>query len=252
VSIEQAYNRYYPVLEDGWRFRDGTRLFYEWIRSTPNLSQAKVLNVGAGATPREERRRLRGQVGQLVGVDIDPLVLSNTDLDDAQVTDGVTLAFPSKSFDLAYSDWTLEHVERPLQLLVEVGRVLKPGAEFMFRTTNRGHYVTCVSAHTPHWFHTLTANRARQLDRAAPAPSRTFYRINSPVRVRQTLAAAGFDHVDVRLIEPPPRYLSFSTTAFKIGVAYERVVNRWNMLSGLRLIMLARARVAHMPDDSKP
>lgn len=89
--VQRMYDRHYPVLKDGTRLGDGSSTFYHWIRSTPGLAQATVFNVGAGPTPGPGLRRLRGEVGRLVGVDIDPIVHSNQDLDEAYVTDGAAL-----------------------------------------------------------------------------------------------------------------------------------------------------------------
>jgi len=102
-TVQRLYDRFYPILEDGIRLRDGTKTFYQWIRSEPGLASAKVLNVGAGPTPEPALRRLRGEVGRLVGVDIDPVVLTNQDLDEAHVTDGVSLPFIDGEFDIVFS-----------------------------------------------------------------------------------------------------------------------------------------------------
>jgi ubiquinone/menaquinone biosynthesis C-methylase UbiE len=247
-SVKRLYDRHYPVTGDGQRRGDGSRAFYDWIRSTPGLPRATALNVGAGATPSPAVRRLRGEVGRLVGVDVDPVVMTNEDLDEAHVTDGVTLPFADATFDLAYSDWTMEHVEHPVAMLREIRRVLKPQGSFFFRTTNRTHYVTVVSTHTPHWFHKLVANRVRGLPAEEHEPWPTFYRMNSEKTARRNLAAAGFVDIDVQLIEPYPVYLVFNPVAFRAGIAYERLVNRWAWASRLRLILIARARAGTTAD----
>jgi ubiquinone/menaquinone biosynthesis C-methylase UbiE len=247
-SVARLYDRYYPRQSDGSRFADGTKTFYTWLSSADSFSDARVLNVGAGPTP-DPRRRLRGKVGLLVGVDIDPVVLANEDLDEAYVTDGVSLPFPDASFDMAYSDWTLEHVENPIPVLREVRRVLKQGGQFLFRTTNLTHYVTWTSAHTPYWFHNLFANKVRNLTREDHEPWRTFYRMNTPATVRRNLTSAGFDEIEIQLIEPDPGYLVFHPAAFRVGVLYERLVNRWHWASSFRLILIARARTMHAPKE---
>jgi ubiquinone/menaquinone biosynthesis C-methylase UbiE len=241
-NVQRLYDRHYPVVEGDRRRGDGSRTFYDWIRSTPGIANAKVLNVGAGPTPEPAVRRLRGEVGRLVGVDVDPVVLTNQDLDEAHVGDGTSLPFPEAEFDFVYSDWTVEHVEKPVAFLREIRRVLKPGGELFFRTTNRGHYVTLVSAHTPHWFHKLVANRARDLKEDHHEPWPTYYRMNSRAVVRRQLQAAGFDGIAIELIEPYPVYLVFNPLAFRLGIAYERLVNRWAWSSRFRLILIARAR----------
>jgi len=243
ASVSRLYDRYYPRQPDGVRVADGTKLFYTWLGSIEGIREAKVLNIGAGPTP-EPRRQLKGKVGRLVGVDIDAVVLANADLDDAFVTNGVMLPFPDSSFDVAFSDWTMEHVEYPVRTLREIRRVLAPGGEFLFRTTNLAHYVTFISSHTPLWFHRLIANRARRLTRDEHAPWPTFYRINTRATARRHLAAAGFEMPVIQLVEPDPAYLAFHPITFRAGIAYERLVNRWAWASALRLILMARARVA--------
>ena len=241
-NVQRLYDRFYPVQNDGYRWRDGSKTFYQWIRSVPGLATANVLNVGAGPTPTPALRRLRGEVGRLAGVDIDPIVVTNADLDEAHVTDGVSLPFNDGEFDIVYSDWTIEHVERPKPFLVEIRRVLKHGGTFVFRTTNLRHYVTLISAHTPYWFHKLTAKGFTARDSGAHRRWPTFYRMNTPAAVRRYLAEAGFDQVNLQLIEPAPSYLAFNALTFRLGVAYERLVNRWTWSSRFRLILIARAR----------
>jgi len=168
--------------------------------------------------------------------------MSNEDLDEAHVSDGLSLPFANAAFDYVYSDWTVEHIEKPVPFLMEIRRVLKPRGEFFFRTTNRTHYVTLVAANTPHWFHKLLANRVRDLTSEDHEPWPTYYRMNRPPVVRRNLAAAGFNDIQVELIEPYPVYLVFNPIAFRLGIAYERVVNRWMWSSRFRLILIARAR----------
>src|SRR5260370_18797793 len=49
---------------------------------------------------------------------------------------GEHLPFASGSFDLVVSVWVLEHLREPLTVFREVGRVLRPGAHFVFLTPN--------------------------------------------------------------------------------------------------------------------
>ncbi len=249
-SVERLVDRYYPMLPEGVRVKDGSMPFYRWMLDSIDASTALVLNVGAGPTPSPAFRRLRGRVRHLVGVDPDPVVLTNTDLDEAYVNDGVNLPFPANHFDVVYADWTLEHVDRPQPFLREIERVLKPAGSFWFRTTNLRHYVTVISAHTPQWVHRLLANRVRALPKDWHDPWPTRYRMNTPGAVTRALLGAGFATVETRMVESVPNYLQFNPFFFRIGVAYERLVNRYERLAPLRLIMIGKAVKGQAAIDS--
>jgi SAM-dependent methyltransferase len=248
ASVQRLLDTYYPLLPDGSRSLDGTKPFYDWFLGSIDAPNAVVLNVGAGPTPWPAERLLRGRVKRNVGVDPDPIVRTNTDLDEAQLNDGINLPFGDNSFDAVYSDWTLEHVLEPVPFLKEVHRVLKPGASYWFRTTNLGHYVTFVSARTPQWFHVLVANRSRALPKDEHDPWRTRYRMNTPKALRTALLQAGFESAEIRTIESWPAYLVFNPVAFRVGVLYERLVNRFPGLARFRLIMMGRAQKPVSPN----
>jgi SAM-dependent methyltransferase len=242
-SVTRLLDKYYP-LRNGVRSRDGTEPFYRWLL-TEVPSSAYVLNVGAGPMPDESGRCLKGRFKRHVGVDPDPVVLTNGDLDEAYVNDGVALPFDAGTFDAVYSDWTVEHVDRPIPFLEEICRVLKPAGSYFFRTTNSFHYMTLISALTPHVFHRIVANRARVLATNAHDPWPTRYRMNRPRAIENFAHRAGFGVAEVRTLESHPSYLMFNGLAFRFGVAYERLVNGRDSLATCRLIILARLRKGH-------
>ncbi len=238
-DVERLFGRFYPLQPGGQRFRNGTAPFYDWLLGSLHPS-ARVLNVGAGSISLATCRRVRESVGRLAGVDIDVTVLTNPDLDEARITDGVLIPYEDNAFDAVYSDWTMEHVEHPETLLREIHRVLKPGCSYWLRTTNLCHYVTLTAAATPHSFHVwlLQAIGAKP---QGHDPWPTYYRANTRTRIRRLLKKAGFDRCELLLVETYPTYLGFSRVAFLLGVLYERVVNSMGWLSGFRIILMARA-----------
>ena len=161
-------------------------------------------------------------------------MLTNQELDEGYVTNGVVLPFADQSFALAYADYVLEHVEHPVLFLSEVRRVLKPGAAFFFRTPNIWHYLALISASTPHWVRRLIANPVRGMSRDAHEPWLTYYQVNSKKAIAGSSAAAGFSASELRFFEGQPSYLMFNSVAFLLGVAYERVVNSGEWLAFLR------------------
>lgn len=236
-SVDAIRRRFYPSAGRTGS-RDGTTKLYEWVCSIDDPLNSSALNIGAGSTT-DEPRRLRGRFARHVGVDVDPGVIENADLDEAHQIDGIKLPFPDSTFDLVYSDWTLEHVASPGRLLDEIHRVLRPGGTFVFRTPNLFHYVSLIARVTPHRFHVFVGRRIRSSVLADPFP--TFYRINSPRRVRRLLREAGFRDIQIETLEPEPSYLAFSRLAFLAGVAYERVLNNSRALRSLRHVILTRA-----------
>lgn len=239
-NVQRLIDRYYPYVGNGLRYRDGTQPFYSWVLESIDAGTATVLNVGAGPTP-QPNRSMKGKVHRLLGVDPDPCVLDNRDLDEAYINDGLHLPFDDEKFDAVYSDWTVEHVEHPIPFLAEINRVLKPRGLYLFRTVNLHHYVTAISYFTPQWFHKLIANRVRALSNEHHDPWPTFYRMNTRRALARILPQAGFDRYEIRMIESYPSYLLFNSCLFRTGVAYERIVNTFSSLATFRQIVLVKA-----------
>ena len=58
--------------------------------------------------------------------------------------------------------------------------------------------------------------------------------MNTRQTVRRVLIQAGFFEEELLTVETEPSYLMFSVPSFLLGVAYERLVNRFPFLSGFR------------------
>ncbi|MFQ5964067.1 MAG: class I SAM-dependent methyltransferase [Candidatus Scalinduaceae bacterium] len=225
----QLLRKYYP--DGSW---SGTLKFYDWIRSLIR-SDFIVLNIGAGPTSTDKIKSLKGEVKRVVGADIDPIVLNNKDMDEAVLIKNDTLPFPNNTFDMAWADYVLEHIEKPEIFLNEAYRVLKPGASFFFRAPNKYHYVSLVGRLTPHWVHKFVANKVvGNLSGATHKHFPTYYRLNSKKDVIKHSKSAGFQEIELRFVEPEPSYLMFHSIPFLSGVMYEGTVNRFESLSGIR------------------
>jgi SAM-dependent methyltransferase len=213
---------------------NGTQIFYSLVRHAVG-PDSRLLNLGAGPETQNPGCIFKGEVAEVVGADIDPIVLTNKELDRAYVIEGDKLPFPDSSFDVIFSDYVLEHVERPGPFLAEVHRVLKPGCSFFFRTPNIYHYVALISCITPHRLHTTVANFMRSLPENAHEPWPTFYRLNSRRAINRVASQSGFRKINLQMVEAEPSYLMFHTLPFLIGVAYERFVNSHDVFAGIRV-----------------
>lgn len=234
LQVENLKKKYY--LGDK---KDGTVIFYSWLRQYVK-KEFVVLNIGAGQTADRRVRSLKGEVNQVIGVDISNEVLENKDLDRALVIEKDKIPFPNNYFDLCFSDFVMEHIDDPRAFLKEVYRVLKPGSSFFFRTPNKHHYVSFIGRMTPFWFHRLVANRVRGLPQDAHEPHPTFYRFNTKNDINKYSFECCFKNIELRFIEAEPSYLVFHPIPFILGVVYERLVNKYSFCSGIRANILGR------------
>lgn len=238
--VESLKARFYDKVP-GWK--DGTRRFAELIRERLSANMT-ILDLGCGRG-KPGPVNFKGLVRDVVGVE--PLkaeLESNTRIDRGLIGTAEEIPCADGSFDLIFSDWVLEHIDRPAKMALEVRRVLKPGGWFLFRTGNRRHYVCLTASLTPHWFHRQVANRVRGLPAGSSDPFPTRYRMNTRSRVRKIMHAAGLVEESLLMVEAEPSYLMFAQLPFLLGVAYERVVNSTELLAGFRSSILGCYRKA--------
>jgi SAM-dependent methyltransferase len=189
------------------------------------------LDFGAGAG-EENPYSLKGNVRKVIGVDPDPRVGTNPLLHAGLVSSGENLPFRESTFDAAFSIYVLEHIEKPPVIVSELRRVLKPGGLFLALTPSRFHYVSLIASCTPTSFHKwINKKRGRKEVDTFP----TQYKLNSYRQLQAEFGKGGFDLVGFDSFEVQPNYLMFSSLTFLLGAAYERVVNRCEWLSSLRV-----------------
>ena len=228
TTIETLDRRYYPGYVD-----EHTR-FDTLIRSYLRPGVA-ALDAGAGRGvmyPYDYRE----SIGRMAGADTDPAVMENANLTDGVIADLAHLPYEEGVFDLVFSKYVFEHLERPLPVMRELRRVMKPRGHLLIHTPNRWHYVAIAATLTPTSFHAwFNARRGRVEADTFP----TRYRANDRRTLERLAAAAGFRLVRLDLLETKPDYLYFHPLAYGAGILYERVVNRWPSLADLRVQIIA-------------
>jgi len=227
------FRKFYPE-----NYKNGTVIFYEWLREGLN-SEDVVVNMGAGLTSKDKVRSLKGEVKKVIGLDINPEVLNNQDLDEAHIIKDI-LPLEDSSVDMAYSDYVLEHIEKPEVFLREVHRILKPGAAFFFRAPNLFYYVSVIAKFSPHFIHNLIANSMRGLPKGEHEPYKTYHRLNTQSSIFKYAKLAGFRTVELKYIETEPSYMMFHWLPFYLGVFYERMVNKYEFLKYFRSNIFGR------------
>jgi SAM-dependent methyltransferase len=182
-----------------------------------------ILDYGAGRG-NVVQMHFRGSVSTVAGVDIDTAVLGNPHLDEAAILDPVTgrIPFEDAKFDLVFADNVMEHVDDPIAVFLEIGRVLKPGGIFLAKTPNKWHYMPLIARCTPIWFHRFY-NHLRGRSSVDTFP--TVYRCNQRKAVERSSKAAGLKMSRIDFIEGRPEYLRLFAVTYLIGWFYERLVN---------------------------
>ena len=198
-----------------------------------------VLEIGAGSGEGQQARfALKGRVARYVGVDLDPRVETNRHLDEGRLADAAKLPFPDASFDLVFHKMVAEHLEHPGAAMSEAARVLKPGGRLLFETPSRFYYPMLISRVTPLGLHRLIVGRLGS-GRIEADVFPTFYRLNDRGTIQAHAQEAGLE-ATVQFRSNPPGYLRFHPLAFRLGVAYERSIERW--FEALRAVIWADAR----------
>ncbi len=190
----------------------------------------RVLDVGAGAGIIDALD-WRAPGRRVIGIDLDPRVGTNPNLNSGVLADARHLPFPNDSFDHAVSVNVFEHIPDPAGALREVCRVLAPGGLFCIKTPNRDHYVGRIARLTPDAFHKwYNSLRGRSPEDTFP----TTYRFNRFSDVRRIAEQAGFEVMDLDAFEGVPEYLLLSAFLFFPGLLYERWANARPARAGLR------------------
>jgi SAM-dependent methyltransferase len=201
-----------------------------------------VLEVGAGAGEIYPHG-IRGTVKRLVGIDPDPRVEKNSQLDLGLVGHCEKMQFKDATFDVVFHRMLAEHLPDPEAATIEMARVLKPGGLLILHTPNKLHYSMIVSRFTPMWFHRGFMRLLRT--RSNPDDVHfAYYRMNSSRDVRRICRKANLEVLELQFLTSPPGYLRFSPIAFLAGTLYVKSVEQY--IPGLRptIALIARKRAS--------
>lgn len=196
-------SEFFPEISAGGFSRvDGTISFYQRINALVN-SESVVVDFGAGrgagqlettSDYRRSLRTLKGRVSRVIGLDVDPAVLTNASLDEAYVLDQHGRStLPNEIADVIISDFTFEHIADPERTAQEIDRLLKPGGWVCARTPNRFGYIALLNRLVPD----AVKNRvlsAAQPERREEDVFPAVYRLNTRRSLSNYFPPGRFDH----------------------------------------------------------
>jgi SAM-dependent methyltransferase len=219
--------RLYPeVAAGGFTRVDGTVQFYTRVAALVR-SNSVVLDIGAGrgqaesddpVAYRRSLRNLKGRAARVIGIDVDPAVMSNPTLDEARmISDGV---FPveDQSVDLALADATFEHIPSPEAFCREIERVLKPGGWLCARTPNKRGYISLSARMVPNRLHRAVLKRA-QPDRKAEDVFPTVYKLNTRRDIERFLPGDRWQH-SIFAWDAEPAYFGNSLPLWRLAQGF--------------------------------
>jgi len=190
-------SKYHPeFVAGGYAQDDGTVEFYQRVVAVLPEG-ATVLDLGAGRGAQFDGNgpwrhwlvRLGKKYARRIGVDVDPAVKTNPELDQAEIVEpGKPLPFADQTFDLILCDWVVEHIEDPQSFADEVRRVLKIGGWFCARTPNRWSYFS-IGARILSGAMEMKVLRLLQPKRREADVFPKFYRLNTLRDIRERFAA---------------------------------------------------------------
>lgn len=217
-------------------FVDGTAEFHR-LCGWHIAHGSRILEIGSG--PANATTKFPSGFGLVVGADISGEVLTNPWLCEAHVHDGGRLPFGDSTFTSCASNYIVEHIEDPVRHFQEVFRLLVPGGVYCLRTLNLRHCVALASKLLPYSVHRRLANRLRDPCGDASDPYQTAYRANTPRAIRRLCARTGLRISELFLAETEPSHGRASIALFFPMMLYERAVNRFGWLRGVRANILA-------------
>ena len=229
MTTQDLYSKYYYSTPG---FLDGTAQFHGLCRRVISPGTT-ILEVGSGFS--NLTTEYLASLGRVVGVDVSEAVRSNHCLSSHHVYDGHRLPFANGLFGACVSNYVLEHIRWPEEHFREVGRVLRPGGVYCFRTPNLWHYVTLGSWLLPHSLHLLLANPLRRMTMDAEEPFPTVYGCNTRRAVRKLCKSAGLRVTELSGVEKEPSYGKAHAALFFPMMLYERAVNSSSLFEGIRV-----------------
>ena len=146
----------------------------------------------AGTAGGRAVAQMRSSGGRVVGLDIDPDAAANPYVDEFHVLRDDSWPLPSACADIVFSDWVLEHVDRPEAFFRECGRVLRPGGVLVARTLQRWSPAGVGARAVPNRFHPWLGARLQPgMHEADIFPTRM--RANTARTLTGLCAGAGLD-----------------------------------------------------------
>lgn len=231
-----------PVLELSYNLEEEVALIERVLSEVPLRKGEELAILEAGCGMRWHLQ-LKGIPFKLTGVDVSQIaierrMLVEKDLDEALVGDLRDIEFGPESFDVIYSAYVLEHINRTERVLDNFAYWLKQGGILVLRVPDPASVAGFITRITPHWFHILVYRHlygVRNAGKAGFGPYRTYYDpVISRAGIRHFYISRGFEVIAER---------GDGYHCHDVKGRLERVIN--NILMMLSFLSLGRLSSSH-------
>ena len=210
-----------------------------WLdEAVPREGGAAALDAGCGRLSL--LRPLRPRLARFVGVDIHAPARPLHWLDEFAVADlcADTDAFPAGTFDVALSNFTVEHFADPVAAFRTIGGWLKPGGWLVITTVNRRHPFVDLYLSIP----TGLRSQVQPIVKKSQADAHPLVgACNTPRRIRDGLEAAGYEDIEIRTTSHLSRAWGQTLPTWGLGLLGDLAAHS---MPARRSTIVARARRA--------
>lgn len=197
-----------------------------------------LVDVGCGRSAPVLRKYTGSQM-RLIGLDYTPfpqaipgVELYNRGLSDTSLDSG--------SVDVIMARSVMEHVTDPKPAFKEVARILRSGGRFVFLTANKWDYASLVARLIPNKWHGRVVEMVE--GRATEDVFPTAYKCNTKRDILRLAQLADLSIERFSYHGQYPNYLLFNETLFRLGAAYEHMLERHVRLKALQGWLLVTLR----------
>jgi SAM-dependent methyltransferase len=215
ARIEERNQRWFP------KYRRSSEVYLDYAERYAAVGTV-VLHLGAGRDSLGVTARLAGR--RIVSVDVDRGGLARNPNQCRVVADVACLPFANGTWELALFDNVFEHLTHPEQALREVHRVLSDRGWLVFLCPNRLSYIAVIGKLTPRRFHVWF--RRLVCPTAEEDTFKTYYRLNTPGRIRRLARRTGFAMERLESYVGWPSYWEFCDLLHRVAVGLHWLIER--------------------------
>ncbi len=157
---------------------------------------------------------------------------------------GHEIPLASESTDVVFSEYVMEHVEKPRETIREAHRLLRPGGRLIWTAPNLWSYSGLITHLTPYWFHRWVTKLLEPVQhrKAQADVFPTYFRVNSIPRIRRLLSETGFELEELVSTCHAPHYTKLLPGIHHLAIGLHLLLNRFEALRHFRMVQIVVAR----------